>query len=122
MFLFKFKTVMMVFLLHHADNKWKMCHDVCILNRKKKLFISHICMFCLVNMLVYLTRCALLLYHVYYIEFCMLQIFSEYIVVNVSHFCLCSFLKQKSDKCHGSFIKLCRVSVKILCTRHPIFL
>jgi len=31
---------MMIFLLHHADNKWKkMCHDVCILNRKKKSYL-----------------------------------------------------------------------------------
>jgi len=46
---------MMVFLLYHADNKWKkMCHDVCILNRNKV-----ICMLCLVNMLVYMESCAL---------------------------------------------------------------
>jgi hypothetical protein len=43
MFLFKFKTIMMVFLLHHADNKWKkMWHDLCILNRKKVIYIMHL--------------------------------------------------------------------------------
>jgi hypothetical protein len=43
MFLFKFKTIMMVFLLHYADNKWKKrCHDVCILNRKKVTYITHL--------------------------------------------------------------------------------
>jgi hypothetical protein len=43
MFLFKFKTIMMVFVLHHADNKWKkMCHDVCILNSKKVICITHL--------------------------------------------------------------------------------
>jgi hypothetical protein len=53
----------------------------------------------------------------------MLQIFSDYIVVNLSYLlCLCSVLMQKSDTCYGSFIKWCLTSVKILCTRHPIFL
>jgi len=42
---------MMVFLLHHADNG-RRCVMMYVFWIEKKLFISCICMFCLVNMLL----------------------------------------------------------------------
>jgi len=123
MFLFKFKTIMMVFLLQYADNKWKKrCHDVCILNRKKVIYITHLYILPCKYVSLYEGVCFITVSCLLHWTFYASNIQWICCCECVTFFCLCSFLKQKSDKCYGSVTKLWCMSVKIPCTRHPIFL